>query len=194
MDNKLSPKAAEIVACARSLLVAGGYNSFSYADISGTVRISKASIHHHFPSKAELVRTVVARYREEARAGMVAMEQQILDPVAQLHAYTGYWAACIRGGSSPFCICAMLAAELPAIPGPVADEVRGHFLDLAAWLTSVLAGGASQGVFFLQASPEAEAMAFMATVHGAMLSARAYGDPEVFATVVQPLMHRLTSR
>ena len=194
MDSELSPRATEIAACARVLLAAGGYNGFSYADISESVHISKASIHHHFPSKAELVRTVLVRYREEARAGMTALEQQIPDPVAQLHAYTGYWAACIRDGSSSFCICAMLAAELPAIPSQVADEVRSHFLDLAAWLASVLARGASQGALCLQTSPEAEAMAFMATVHGAMLSARAYDDPEVFSAVVQPLMRRLTSQ
>jgi TetR/AcrR family transcriptional repressor of nem operon len=194
MDIELSPKANEIVMRARSLLAAGGYNSFSYADISESVHISKASVHHHFPSKAELVQTVIVLYRREAQAGLATLEKQIPDPVAQLHAYTGYWAACIRDGSSPFCICAMLAAELPAIPGSVAHEVRGHFLDLASWLASVLARGASKGVLFLQTSPEAEAMAFVATIHGAMLSARAYGDPEVFTTIVQPLMRRLTSR
>lgn len=64
LDMELSPKAVEIIAHARSLLEAGGYNGFSYADISARVHISKASIHHHFPSKAELVRVVVARYRE----------------------------------------------------------------------------------------------------------------------------------
>lgn len=194
MDTELSPKASEIVACARSLLASGGYNGFSYADISEAVHISKASIHHHFPSKAELVQTVVVQYREDARAGMAMMEERTPDPVAQLQAYTGFWAACIRDGSLPFCICAMLAAELPAIPSEVATEVRGHFSDLAAWLASVLARGASQGVISLQASPEAEAMAFMAGVHGAMLSARAHGDPELFVTIVQPLMRRLTSR
>lgn len=192
MATELSPKAAEIVECARSLLAAGGYNSFSYADISESVHISKASIHHHFPSKAELVQTVVVQYREEARAGLAMMEERTPDPVAHLHAYTGFWAACIRDGTLPFCVCAMLAAELPAIPSQVAIEVRGHFSDLAAWLASVLARGASLGVFSLQASPEAEAMTFMAAVHGAMLSARAYGDPEVFAKTVQPLMRRLT--
>jgi TetR/AcrR family transcriptional repressor of nem operon len=194
MNIELSPKATEIVTCTRLLLAAGGYNSFSYADISESVHISKASIHHHFPSKAELVQTVVRLYREEARVGMTTLDQQIPDPLAQLEAYTGYWAACIRDGTSSLCIGAMLAAELPAIPSAVADEVRGHFSDLAAWLASVLAKGASQRIFVLQANPEAEAMAFMATVHGAMLSARAYGDPEVFATIVQPLMRRLTSQ
>ncbi|MFZ6682063.1 TetR/AcrR family transcriptional regulator [Undibacterium sp. Tian12W] len=193
MSIELSPKAAEIVACARTLLAVGGYNSFSYADISASVNISKASIHHHFASKAELVRKLLVLYREETRAGLAAMGQQITEPVAQLRAYTGYWAACIRDGSAPFCVCAMLAAELPAIPAEVADEVRGHFLDLSAWLTSVLTRGAAQGAFVLKTSPEAEALRFMATVHGAMLSARAYGDPEIFASIVEPMMHQLTT-
>lgn len=193
MDTELSPKAAEIVACARALLAAGGYNGFSYADISAAVAISKPSIHHHFASKAELVRVVLARYRAEVRAGVAGLEQQVSDPVAQLQAYTDYWSACIREGSLPFCVCAMLAAELPAIPAEVADEVRGHFSELSAWLTTVLARGAAQKTFFLQTSPEEEARTFMATVHGAMLSARAFGDADMFPRTVQPLLRRLTT-
>lgn len=192
MEAELSPRATEIIARARTLLVAGGYNGFSYADISESVQISKASIHHHFPSKAELVQTVVRRYRDEAQKGLAAIQSSISDPLAQLQAYTGYWEACIRDGSSSFCICAMLAAELPAIPEQVADEVRGHFCDLAAWLASVLESGAAKGVFRLRAAPEPEAMALMATVHGAMLSARALGDPDVFATIVEASVGRLT--
>jgi TetR/AcrR family transcriptional repressor of nem operon len=192
MELEFSPRATEIITCAQTLLVAGGYNGFSYADISESVQISKASIHHHFPSKAELVQTVVRRYRDEAQKGLAAIQSNIIDPLAQLQAYTGYWEACIRDGSSSFCICAMLAAELPAIPEAVADEVRGHFCDLAAWLASVLESGAAKGVFRLRADPEPEAMALMATVHGAMLSARALGDPDVFAAIVDASVGRLT--
>jgi TetR/AcrR family transcriptional regulator, transcriptional repressor for nem operon len=193
MNTELSARASEIAACARALLVRGGYNGFSYADISTAVQISKASVHHHFPSKAELVRTVVARYREEARAGLDALSRQVPDPLARLQAYTGYWASCMHDDSSSFCICAMLASELSTVPREVADEVRGHFLDLTAWLASVLASGAAQGRFVLHSSPESEAMGFVATVHGAMLSARAYGDPEAFNAVVQPLLRRLAA-
>jgi TetR/AcrR family transcriptional regulator, transcriptional repressor for nem operon len=192
MESELSPRATEIIACARTLLVAGGYNGFSYAGISESVQISKASIHHHFPSKAELVQTVVRRYRDEAQQGLAAIQRSISDPLAQLQAYTRYWEACIRDGSSAFCICAMLAAEMPAIPEQVADEVRGHFCDLAAWLASILEAGAAKGIFRLRTDPESEAMALMAAVHGAMLSARAFGDPEVFATIVEASVGRLT--
>jgi len=193
MHPELSPKAAEIVACARSLLAAGGYNSFSYADISEAVHISKASIHHHFPSKAELVRTAVERYRAEVRTGMAALDRELDDPLAQLQAYVAHWEACIRDGTASLCICAMLAAELPAIPQEVADEVRGHFLELTAWLASVMKKGARRKSLLLGGSPESEAKTFMATVHGAMLSARAYGSPAAFGLIVQPVIARLVA-
>ena len=68
----VSSTADEILRCARSLIIGGGYNGFSYADISGVVGIRKASIHHHFPSKIDLVRAVLQRHDEEAAAGEAA--------------------------------------------------------------------------------------------------------------------------
>lgn len=192
MPADLSPKAAEIVAHTRALLMAGGYNSFSYADLAERVRITKASIHHHFPSKAALVQTVVALYREEAQTGLTALEQQFDDPLSELNAYADYWASCIRGGEHPFCICAMLATELPTIPEEVAAEVRAHFQYLNTWLASVLKRGAAAGQFHLLNSPAVSARAFMAVVHGAMLMARALDDPKIFASIVQPAILKLT--
>jgi TetR/AcrR family transcriptional regulator, transcriptional repressor for nem operon len=193
MPTEFSPKAAEIAARTRALLAAGGYNSFSYADISAQVHISKASIHHHFPSKAELVRIVVAQYREEARQGLAALDTQLADPLAALQAYVDYWSACIRDSSNPFCICAMLAAELPTIPAEVAEEVRGHFQDLSAWLAALFKKGKARGQLQLHGSAAAEAKGFMATVHGAMLAARAFGDPQAFQAIVHTALARLTA-
>ncbi|WNS46656.1 TetR/AcrR family transcriptional regulator [Paenibacillus sp. MMS20-IR301] len=181
----------DILNCARSLIITGGYNGFSYADIAAVVGIRKASIHHHFPSKAELVRTLVARYREEAEAGMQALELQVPDPLGLLRLYTGYWEACIADASAPLCVCALLASQLPALPEEVALEVQAHFRWLSAWLTSVMERGSQNGQLHLTGSPHAEAEAFMATVHGAMLSARAYGEAQIFGLVTGPLVERL---
>ncbi|MER9678294.1 TetR/AcrR family transcriptional regulator [Mesorhizobium sp. M0184] len=189
--SNLSTTSDDILACARSLIVAGGYNGFSYADIAEVVGIRKASIHHHFPSKVDLVRTLVARYREETEAGMANVELHESDPLEQLRIYAGYWEACIANASAPFCICALLASELPVLPEEVSLEVRAHFRSLSAWLTSVLERGARHGQFRLMSTPRAEAEAFMATVHGAMLSARAYDDPKAFGVVTGPLLERL---
>jgi TetR/AcrR family transcriptional repressor of nem operon len=189
--SNFSTTADDIIHCARSLIVAGGYNGFSYADISDVVGIRKASIHHHFPGKVDLVRTVVARYREEADQGIAELERHYPDPVDQLRAYIGFWAACIGDATRSFCVCALLANEMPVLPQPVVLEVRAHFRALAAWLTSVMERGVRRGDLVLSRTAQAEAESFLATVHGAMLSARAYGDTKVFADITQPLVERL---
>lgn len=192
MTTELSQKASEIVAYTRRLLASGGYKSFSYADIAEQVQIRKASIHHHFPSKAELVRTVVTQYRAEAREGMRMLDEKLNDPLAELNAYVDYWFNCIKDGSAPFCICVMLAVELPVLPPEVAAEVTGHFHDLSDWLISLLSRGERSGIFQLKEAPAVEGKALMATVHGAMLAARAYDNPEVFRQIVRPVIDNMT--
>lgn len=191
MSNLLTTS-DEIMASARTLIVTGGYNGFSYADIAGVVGIRKASIHHHFPSKADLVRALVKRYREDAEVAVAGLEQNVPDPLELLKTYAGHWANCIEDASRPFCVCAMLASELPALPPEVAGEVNGFFRFLSTWLTSVMERGSKEGRLNLSSEPRVEAEAFMAFVHGAMLSARAYGTPEVFTTILAPALERLS--
>jgi TetR/AcrR family transcriptional regulator, transcriptional repressor for nem operon len=190
--TNLSSTADDILACARSLIISGGYNGFSYADIAAVVGIRKASIHHHFPSKVDLVRILVLRYREDARAGFAALERAATNPRDQLAQYIGYWERCLMDASAPFCVCALLASELPALPAEVATEVRLHFETLSAWLASAFERGAKSGAFRLSDAPQMEAETFMATVHGAMLSARAYDDPKLFGTITTSLLNRLS--
>jgi TetR/AcrR family transcriptional repressor of nem operon len=86
----------------------------------------------------------------------------------------------------------LLASELPALPPEVAGEVKAFFRFASTWLTSVMERGSKEGAVNLSSEPRVEAEAFMATVHGAMLSARAYGTPEVFATILAPTLERLS--
>jgi TetR/AcrR family transcriptional repressor of nem operon len=183
----------EIIRCARSLIVAGGYNGFSYADIADVVGIRKASIHHHFPTKVDLVRTLLERYREELDAGIAEMERVHPDPMGRIRAYIGFWESCIGDPTTAFCVCALLANEIPLLPQELARQLKGHFQALSAWLTSVLEQGAGQGSIVLNGTAHSEGEMFMATVHGAMLSARAYGDTTIFSTITQTLMERLAA-
>ena len=192
--NRTSTTADDILASARELVIVGGYNGFSYADIAQVVGIRKASIHHHFPTKAELMRTLVSRYRDEATAGLEHIGQQFPDPLDQLRGYTAFWKTCIGSATMPFCVCALLASELPVLPEEVALEVTGFFRSLSSWLASVLERGQQEGRLTLSNAPRVEAETFMATLHGAMLSARAYGEPEFFGTVIDPLIDRLAPR
>ncbi|MBR2117608.1 MAG: TetR/AcrR family transcriptional regulator [Pseudomonadota bacterium] len=142
-------------------------------------------------ARALIVRALVAQYRQEAEAGVAELERQVSDPLGQLRAYTGYWEACIMDATAPICVCALLASQIPVLPVDVAMEVRAHFRVVSAWLTSVLERGAGQGSLRLAGPAKSEAEVFMAAVHGAMLSARAYGDPKMFGVVTRPLLQRL---
>ncbi|MGH8079634.1 MAG: TetR/AcrR family transcriptional regulator [Lysobacter sp.] len=186
-----SPKAQEIIQRTNELLASGGYNGFSYADIAQLVDVRKASIHHHFPTKADLVKATVVLHRDATRRGLQSLDESQADPLERLVTYCRFWAQCIEGSNPPICICAMLAAELPAVPAEVADEVKGHFEDLHAWVSSNMEQGLSTGSLRLADSPSAEASMFIASVHGAMLAARAAGNPSLFWQIAKLTTDRL---
>jgi TetR/AcrR family transcriptional regulator, transcriptional repressor for nem operon len=183
--------ADDIITRAQSLILAGGYNGFSYADIAEVVGVRKASIHHHFPSKIDLVRTLLERYRAEAKAGFDFLDAVETTAAQSLGHYLDYWRRCLAEGTAPICICALLASELPALPPEIAAQVRLHFKTLAAWLEATLIRGREDGSLALTETPRAEAEAFMAAVHGAMLSARVAADPKTFDLVATALLDRL---
>ena len=191
MSIALSDTAGKLVGGAAQLIMRVGYNGFSYADLSERFGIRKASIHHHFPSKVDLVVAVVEQARAGIQAQIAALEEGSTVATDQLRFYTGYWERCIKDQSAPFCLAAVLAAELPGLPEEVAPSVRGHFTDLGKWLERLFELGVEQGALRLEASPEIEAQAFMATVYGAMLAARAFDDPERFNVIVETLFRRI---
>ncbi len=123
--------------------------------------------------KPSLVVAVLKNHRERLLQGTEFLTQKIDDPLARLHAYVQHWEGCIRDKSQPFCIAALLAAELPSLPEEVRVEVQKHFLALCEWIRETLQEGVRKRTLKLQGTPEDEAQTFMATVHGAMLSARA---------------------
>ncbi len=189
--SKSSTTADDILDCAQNLIMKGGYNGFSYADIADVVGIRKASIHHHFPSKAALVRALISRYRANARDGFTQVETMTSDPREQLRLYLGYWQKCLLDGTAPICICALLAGELPVLPAEIVAEVRLHFQALSRFLAGTLERGVESGAFHIADTASAEAEAIMATVHGGMLSARVGGDPKLFGTITTALLARL---
>src|SRR5271163_503485 len=114
-----SDTAERIMDVAHQLLAERGFSAFSYADIAETVQIRKASIHHHFPTKTALVVAVLERHRLRMQQGHAALDR--------LKKYVDHWEVCIRTMTEPFCIAALLGAELPSLPAEIQTEVVKHF-------------------------------------------------------------------
>jgi TetR/AcrR family transcriptional regulator, transcriptional repressor for nem operon len=183
--------AGRIVEAGRQLIMRRGYSGFSYADVADAIDIRKASIHHHFPTKADLAVAVVKQSRETFDDDMASLQASGADALTQLRAYLGHWERCIADDSAPFCVAGMLGAEMPALPEEVAQEVRAHFDHLATWLEHVLEAGVRGKRLKLGASVETEARRLVSLVYGAMLAARAYGDAALFADVTADAVEKL---
>jgi TetR/AcrR family transcriptional repressor of nem operon len=183
-----------ILKTAHKLIAEGGYSAFSYADIAQTVKIRKPSIHHHFPTKASLVVEVLKRYREQLAHTAERLDHEFSNPLDRLKWIVQRWETCIQDQSESFCVATLLSAELPVLPPEVGAEVRHYFDYLGEWLESVFAHGKRADRIFFRGTARIEAQSFIALVHGAMLSARAYGECAIYRDVTQSTLNRLSTR
>ncbi|SMG17124.1 TetR/AcrR family transcriptional regulator [Paraburkholderia susongensis] len=183
--------ANRIIAAARQLIMRGGYSGFSYADVSEAIDIRKASIHHHFPVKTDLVIAVLNEWREAFDADIASLQASGADAIAQLRAYIGHWERCIVDDTAPFCVAGMLGAELPSLPEDVAKVVKAFFDHLASWLEQVLESGVENGLIKLDSSVQTEAATLVSLVYGAMFAARARGNVALFGNVTEGAVERL---
>jgi TetR/AcrR family transcriptional repressor of nem operon len=184
--------AERILKSANDLLIDRGYSAFSYADIAEAVQIRKASIHHHFPTKAGLVVAVLRAHRAKITEGMNALDTQYENPLTRIKNYFKFWEGCIEGQTVPFCIGALMGAEMPSLPEEVQIEVKLHFSMLTEWFERTLKAASKARAVSLQGTVATEAQTLITVLHGAMLSARATGDPSVFRIVTQAALNRIS--
>lgn len=181
--------ASRILDVAELLVQLRGFNGFSYADVAAELGIAKASLHYHFPGKAELGEALIDRYAARFAEALSAIDGRCADVRAKLEAYAGLYAEVLSG--QRMCLCGMLAAEYETLPVSMRDAVIRYFDDSAAWLQRVLEKGQSEGrLQFTGASSDAAQM-IISSLEGAMLVARPYGDPARFQAVAMRVMGSL---
>lgn len=169
-----------ILDIAEHLVQTRGFNGFSYADIAAELRITKASLHYHFPSKARLGESLVERYRERFEHALSDIESGHAQAIARLNAYVGIYAAVLE--DDRMCLCGMLAADRATLPETMRARVEGFFHANEAWLGRVLSQGRLDGDLVFEGEAVDIARFIIGTLEGAMLLARALGNAEHFHT------------
>jgi TetR/AcrR family transcriptional repressor of nem operon len=179
--------ADRILDLAERLVQTQGFNGFSYADIAAELGIRKASLHHHFPTKAELARRLIGRYHDRFLGALAEIEGREKNARRRLQAYAALYERVLRDGER-MCLCGMLAADFTTLPKSVREEVRRFFDANEAWLSRILAEGQRARAFRLSGSPGSEARLLLDGLEGAMLIARTYGDPARFESTARRLL------
>ena len=187
---KKEPGTAErILDIAERLVQTRGFNSFSYADIATELGITTASLHYHFPGKAELGQALISRYAERFAEALDRIDRDQADARTKLEAYAGLYADVLRG--ERMCMCGVLAAEYQTLPEPMRDAVIRFFDDNRQWLAAVLTQGRADKSLRFAGSRDDTAQSILSTLEGAMLVARPYGDLARFDATARQLLASL---
>jgi TetR/AcrR family transcriptional repressor of nem operon len=180
---------SRILDVAERLVQVRGFNGFSYADVAAELKITKASLHYHFPGKAELGEALIARYAERFADTLVAIDTRISEAPAKLDAYASLYADVLR--EERMCLCGMLAAEYETLAAPMRGAVITFLDDNEIWLEPVLEQGREDGSLRFSGSARETARSIVSGLEGAMLVARPYGEVERFETAATRLLASL---
>jgi TetR/AcrR family transcriptional repressor of nem operon len=178
-----------ILDIAERLVQTRGFNNFSYGDVAGELGITTASLHYHFPGKAELGLALITRYIQRFSDALDGIDRELADPRSKLEAYTRLYADVLRG--KRMCMCGILAAEYQTLPEPMRREVIRFFDENQTWLARVLVEGQADHTLSFTGSADDVAQSILSTLEGAMLVARPYDDLKRFEAAAERVLTNL---
>lgn len=162
----------KVLAVAEMYVRTGGYNGFSFRHIARDTGLTSAGVHHHFPTKADLVARLADDYTSRFLAALDACPVE--DRVECLR---GLFAESLsRDGK--MCLCGLLAAESGGLPDNVAIAARAFLRRLADRLDPA---------FPDSADPRSEALRVLSQLEGAAMLATAFSDPDIFLSATRNL-------
>lgn len=161
-----------ILRAAEDRIRTSGYNGFSFRDIAQDTGLTNAGVHHHFPTKADLVARVT---REYAARFISALEET--PPGERVSRLRELFHTSVEIDGK-MCLCGLLAAESSSLPDAVSSEARRFFSGLANSLSES---------FVESTDPEGDALAVLARLEGAALVARIRPGADVFVRATRDL-------
>ena len=165
----------KILDAAETRVRKAGFAEMSFRDLAADVAIKSASVHYHFPTKADLGEALVARYAENFKAELDKIDTSDTD--AALRALVDLYANALVMGES-VCLCAILGAEAMGLPENVNERTKAFFDMNRAWLEAIL----KQSNVALAAE---KAGLIVAALEGGMIVASASNDRALFDQVAK---------
>jgi TetR/AcrR family transcriptional repressor of nem operon len=187
--GRTSDTAERVLDVAERLAQTRGFNGFSYADIAAEVGITTASLHYHFPTKADLGEALVVRYTDAFQAALTEVAASSDGALTKLERYVRIYHDVL--GADRMCLCGMFAAEYATLPAPMQQALRRFFDDNERWLVEVLETGRADGSVQFEGGAADMAGLLTGALEGSMLLARSYSDVARFGASAEQLLRTL---
>ena len=152
-----------------------GFTEMSFRDLAADVGIKSASVHYHFPTKADLGEALVERYTRQFKEKLDQINMD--DLFASLDGFVGLYGDALVLQES-ICLCAIMGAESIGLPSTINRYTKAFFDMNIAWLTRVLADHSIQNA-------EDIASMIVAALEGGMIVASSSNDRSIFGQISQ---------
>lgn len=163
--------ADKLIALAEAAICTKGYASFSFRELAAQLGIKSASVHYHFPTKADLGLAVARHYRQRYRDALEQIEARHSSPTRRLQALIDIYRLEMLN-SERMTLCTMLGAEALHLPQALLDDLQSFYRMNIDWLISAC-----------EQSP-AQAAQIFALLQGAFTGGKTLGDPGYFDRAV----------
>lgn len=161
----------DLLTCAENVARRRGYDGFSYADLANEVGIRKASIHYHFPAKADLAVALIQRYASTFSDALAVVDETSDMASDRLAAYVQIYRRALSGGTK-ICLCVAFSISRDSLTEDALTELDAFHSNSINWLRKTFEQARNDDSVRDVGSPEDEATALLALVEGAQLVAR----------------------
>jgi TetR/AcrR family transcriptional repressor of nem operon len=186
MPREIADTSDKMLDVAERLVQTQGFNGFSYADIAQELKITKASLHYHFATKAELGSKLIARYHQTFFAALDRIQLDRSDAPHKLRDYVALYTGVLK--KNRMCLCGMLASEFATLPKPMKEGVKAFFDANEVWLARVLDDGRKAKTLSFDGTPQLMAQVIVSSLEGAMMVARSFSDVARFEAAADRLL------
>lgn len=160
---------------AERLIIQGGYNAFSFRAIAEEIGIKSASVHYHFPTKANLASAILARYTLLFSEQLPNPNNEKVNASLLLNGFIDGFKAKVVDQRN-MSLCTMLTADKRILPEEVSAELAAFYNVKLAWLTQVF--------MRLEQVTEDQALILasqlLASLHGASVLVQGTNQPDFF--------------
>ena len=176
----------KILDVAESLIQSVGLNAMSYKHISEAVGIRKASIHHHFPKKENLVDDLLKRCHVSYGDNYRRIVEGGGDAVTKLQRLAGVFEDGLR--KQQLCLVGMIGSDLNTLQVTscrILEDTVPHTVDI---FSIAFTQGMEEGTLECRSTAEEAAFAFFSFLVGAQIAARAHGGAKQFRSATEALI------
>ncbi len=179
----------KILDAAQGFIARVGVNAMSYKHLSDVVGIRKASIHHHFPTKTDLLLHVVQRYHGHFMLKLDSIMADDGNGRARLESYCKVFEEVLtRGDCTGSCPLGMLVAEMQTLDPKVKVMLMQFYKENQHRLHQILEQGLQDGSLHFKGTREALGALIFSLLQGLLFLTRGGGSVQMFRTTVDQLL------